>query len=107
MSDAIRRSLFRGAMGAAIAGVTVGAIAPASAAAPTGPDAYILSLGKELAAAIENEKAALDAVASLADDEVDAIFEPAFERTKAITARIVVARATTLEGLKVKARALQ
>jgi hypothetical protein len=69
-------------------------------------DGYLLSLGKELDAASENETAVLAAADGLPGKEIDRLYDPARIRSKDLVEKIIATKATTIDGLKVKARAL-
>ena len=101
---ASRRTLLRNiAAGSVLA-------APASALAIDGvsvrPDAELLRLGRELDAAWAHERATYARMKGSYSQEGDRITQAAFDATGEIVGRIEELLATTLDGFKVKARAV-
>jgi len=98
-SGVSRRKILRGLGAAAIAGGAVSAAGDALAA--THPDFELLRLGKEFAEVYAAERV-------LEEREVPwSIFKEGMGRTDAIARRIAALPARTLEGMQVKARAIE
>ncbi len=74
--------------------------------APRRLDARLLKVGEDFEAAWAYEVASLIALKRLATPEADALARSARQATARIAAKIEAARALTLDGLKVKARAI-
>jgi len=90
---------------AAVAAVAIPAVALASA--PASADAALIALGEELETAWAAEIAAYAQYRGDFSLEHEAITDAAYEATKAVILRIEAVPASTMEGLRVKARAVQ
>ena len=82
------------------AGSAAAVCATLKSAAAHEPDAMLIRLGAELAAATENETRVLNSSAK------DVDYYAAHDRTSAVVTRIIATKATTIRGLKVKAKAI-
>lgn len=97
----------RAALDRIAASASFTAVAPAAAAAAPHPDAELLALGAEMDAAHVRERASWAALDPAGWTEAeDAACEALAQAVVAIIDRILAAPARTLDGLKVKARAV-
>jgi hypothetical protein len=81
--------------------------ASASAGKPHHPDAELLRLGQELERAWAEERAVIAATADSYTHEADEYTDAMAAITSAIVERVEAIRALTIDGLFVKARAIQ
>lgn len=90
---------------AAVAAVAIPAVALASE--PTSADAALVALGEQLEAAWAATTAADEKYRDDLSPEAEAITEASYEAAAAIVHQIETVPASTIDGLRVKARAIQ
>jgi hypothetical protein len=88
-----------------VAGAAVLAV-PAAVAATAHPDAALLALEIDFDAAWGRERAVYEAWRSICSDAADAATDAACDKTSGVVQRIIDVPARTLDGLRVKARAI-
>jgi hypothetical protein len=87
-------------------GLAAGAAAGIAVPAIGHPDAHLLVLGERLAAAWTEQKAVYARFGAAPSREEEAVCEYACDVALAIVEEIIAAPAATLDGLRVKARAI-
>jgi hypothetical protein len=100
-TETTRRAVMAGLAAAPVAGL------PAIAGGvDAGDDAALLELGKRLEVAWAHESIAYSLIVDNQDDVGEELANEAKDRTSEIVDAIIEVKATTFEGLKIKARAL-